>query len=64
MSAETDEGVSTFDRRNIHAIMGGHGTWFSAELLRLCAKADAQNLARIERGFPEHVALFREWWRS
>ncbi len=32
--------LSEFDRQNIGEIVAGHGDWFSAYLLRLCAKAD------------------------
>lgn len=34
---------------------------FSALLYTLIAKADNANLARLEKGFPEFVAAFREW---
>lgn len=37
------------------------GTWFTSHLLRLCAKADKQNLERIRLGFPEVVAAYESW---
>jgi hypothetical protein len=39
-----------------------HGDWFSAQLLRLIAKADDDNRERIRMGFPEHVALWEAWY--
>jgi hypothetical protein len=56
--------LSDFDREHVEAIMGGHGSWFSAELLRMCAKADPGNLERLRLGFPEHVAAYERWMRS
>lgn len=56
--------VSEFDRQEVARIMNGHGTWFTAQLLRLCAKADSSNLERIRQGFPDVVALFEEWRRG
>jgi hypothetical protein len=53
--------ISDFDATHIGAILSGHGTWFSAEVLRLCAKADRGNLERIRRAFPDHVAAFEAW---
>lgn len=54
--------VTEHDRANIGRIMGGYGDWFTAELLRLCAKADNHNRARLRLAFPEHVALYEEWY--
>jgi hypothetical protein len=54
--------ISDYDREHIEEIMGGHGDWFTAQLLRLCAKADANNLERIRRGFPDVVLLFQMWY--
>lgn len=36
--------------------------WFSAELIRLIAKADLGNRERIRKGFPEHVSAFEDWY--
>lgn len=55
------ENLSEFDRERIGEIVGGMGDWFSAELLRLCAKADFENLAKLRLGFPDHVAAFLKW---
>ena len=36
--------------------------WFSAELLRLIAKADTENRERIRYGFPDHVEAYERWY--
>lgn len=53
--------LSAFDRAHVGEILAGHGSWFSAQLLRLCAKADQSNLERIRLGFPEHVQAYEDW---
>ena len=53
--------ISEFDKEHVDEIMVGEGDWFTAQLLRLCAKADRRNLERIRQGFPEVVALFEKW---
>lgn len=56
--------LSDYDRENIDKIMEGHGNWFSAQLLRLCHKADPWTLDQIRRGFPDHVELYETWKRG
>lgn len=56
--------ISDYDRANIGRILAGAGTWFTAELLRLCAHADAENLERIRAGFPDVVEAYEAWRRS
>lgn len=41
--------------------MSGKGTWFTSHLLRLIAKADPYNKAKIKLGFPEHVDAYERW---
>lgn len=53
--------ISEYDETHMDDIMAGHGDWFTAQLLRLCAKADAGNLERIREGFPDVVATYEEW---
>lgn len=53
---------SPHDYENIDAIMGGQGDWFSARLLRLFAKADAENRAKLATIYPAHHALFLDWY--
>lgn len=54
--------VSAYDYENLDEIMNGHGDWFTAQLLRLCAKADSVNLERIRLGFPDVVAAYEDWY--
>lgn len=53
--------MSDFDRAHVGDLIAGHGTWFTAKLLRLCASADAQNLERIRAGFPDVVEAYLDW---
>lgn len=53
--------LSDYDRDNIGQIVGGHGDWFTAHLIRLIAKADLSNRALIAKGFPEVVDAFNDW---
>lgn len=53
--------LSKFDRENIPAIMSGHGDWFTAQLLRLIAKADKQHRALLAKGFSEEVWLVENY---
>jgi hypothetical protein len=53
--------LSEFDRRHIPDLLTGHGSWFTAHLLRLCAKADEQNLARLAEAFPNEVDAYLDW---
>lgn len=53
--------ISKFDRAHVGQLVAGKGDWFTAHLLRLCAKADRENLERIRLGFPEVVEAFEEW---
>ena len=50
--------ISDYDLQHIEDLMCGEGTWFTACLLRLIAKADSYNLARIRLAFPQEVAAF------
>jgi len=53
-----------FDRLHIAEIMNGRGSNFSAQLLRLCAKADDRNLTILSQVYPEHVAAYKRWMES
>lgn len=53
--------MSPFDKENIAKIMDGHGDWFTAQLLRLIAKADVANRERLCAGFPDEVEAFHQW---
>jgi hypothetical protein len=41
--------------------LGGDVTSFTGDLLRLIAKADPGNRARLRAGFPKHVAAWEAW---
>jgi hypothetical protein len=56
--------ISEYDRTNIHEILQGHGTWFSAMLIRLIAHADSDNRERLRQAFPEHVQAYEDWDRK
>jgi len=56
--------LSQFDRENIGAILGGHGDWFTAQLLRLVLKADGHNKELLRLGFPEEVGLVETWQKG
>ena len=54
--------ISQYDIEHIDDILRGEGDWFSAQLLRLCAKADKNTLEQIRAGFPDHVQLWEKWY--
>jgi len=56
--------LTEFDRAHVDEILSGHGSWFSAHLLRLCAKADSENLAQLALAYPDHVAVYLKWKRG
>lgn len=56
--------LSDFDIKNMDRIMVGHGDWFTAQLLRLIAKADEDNIERLRKGFPEEVEIVGRWCRG
>lgn len=47
--------MSEYDKNNLGNILAGEGTWFTAYLLRLIAKADGENLNRLRLSFPDEV---------
>jgi hypothetical protein len=53
-------GLTTYDREHIQQILGGDGTWFTAELLRMVAHADSCTRRRLGRQFPDEVTLVEE----
>ena len=48
--------MTDFDRQHVAEILAGAGTWFTAHLFRLIAKADKDNRRLIALGFPDEVA--------
>lgn len=57
-------GISEYDRANVQLILRGHGDWFSAELLRLIAKADSANREKLRLAFPDAVKAWEDWYRG
>ncbi len=55
--------ISDYDAAHLGDLIAGEGDWFTAKLLRLCAKADPRNLERLRKGFPEVVEAY-ELWKS
>ena len=53
--------MSDYDREHSGAILAGHGTWFTAELLRLCAHADTMNREKLRLAFPDVVEAYDAW---
>jgi hypothetical protein len=53
--------LSEYDKTHLDEILCGHGDWFTAQLLRLIAKSDLSNRARLTKGFPEEVALVNKY---
>lgn len=53
--------LSDYDRSNVGNIISGEGDWFSAELLRLIAKADVENREQLRVAFPDHVEAYEQW---
>jgi hypothetical protein len=52
--------MTEYDKQNIDKILQGEGSWFTAHLLRLIAKADRQNRDKLRMGFPEEVAAYEK----
>lgn len=53
--------MNEYDKQNIGLILSGEGTWFTAHLLRLIAKADEDNKERLRASFPEEVMAVEVW---
>lgn len=57
MSAPSEHDVA----RMTEILTEAEGSWFTAELLRLMAKADPDNRWRLGLGFPEVVKAYEDW---
>lgn len=53
--------ISAYDKAHMSDIIAGHGDWFTANLLRLIAKADFENKAKLRLGFPDVVQAYDTW---
>ena len=55
--------ISKFDRERVGSILRGDGDWFSAQLLRLIAHCDRDNLETLRSVYPDHVEAYEAWQR-
>ena len=56
-----NDGPSAHTIAHMDEIMDGWGDWFSADLLRLIAKADLVNREKLRQAFPKHVLVYELW---
>jgi len=56
--------LSDYDYAHFRDILIGHGDWFSADLLRLIKKADAENKECLRLAFPDHVQAYDDYVNS
>jgi len=54
------ENLSIYDLANMEGIFSEpiHYNWFAAHLLRLCRKADTENMKKLAKVFPDIVAAY------
>ena len=50
-----------YDKAHVGDLLGGKRTWFTAQLLRLIAKADRDNRSKLRKVFPEQVQAVEEY---
>lgn len=53
--------LSHFDLVRMADVLAGTGDWFSAQLMRLIAKSDHEDLERLRLAFPDHVEAWEAW---
>ena len=56
--------LSEYDLQAFGDIVAGHGDWFTAELIRLVAKADESNRSRLRLAFPVEVRAYEAWFHG
>jgi len=56
--------LSSYDVAHVQDILNGEGDWFTAQLLRLVAKADDENRNKLHLAFPEVVDAYFDWYYS
>jgi hypothetical protein len=54
-------GLSSWDIDHLQDIFDGNGEWFTAQLMRLIAKADGVNLEKLRMAYPDEVRVYEEW---
>ena len=53
--------MTEYDKENITEILHGKGTWFTADLFRLIAKADSGNRLKLHEAFPVEVEAVHQY---
>ena len=53
--------MTEYDKENITEILHGKGTWFTADLFRLIAKADSENRLKLHEAFPKEVEVVHQY---
>lgn len=56
--------MTDHDRDHLPGILQGEGTWFTANLLRLIAKADSVNRNKLRQGYPLEVGAVERYQRN
>lgn len=56
--------LTEYDKKHFADILAGNGDWFTAQLMRLIAKASHQNRELLRLGFPAEVAFYERWLRG
>lgn len=60
--------LSDFDKAHVGDIIHGHGTWFTARLIRcldeLLSHADSANRARLLAAFPDEAQAVLDWYKE
>jgi hypothetical protein len=58
--------LSEFDRQNVELILNHpkDTTWWSADMIRLVAKSDAQRTEILRTIVPDHVAAYEAWYST
>jgi hypothetical protein len=53
--------MTEYDKENLQAVLSGHGTWFTAKLLRLISRSDRSKMEQMHLAFPEEVELVYQY---
>ena len=53
--------MTEHDMQNIDKIIQGYGSWFTAHLIRLIAKADVYNRRMLRKAYPREVDAVESW---
>jgi hypothetical protein len=53
--------MSDWDCENLGLILSGHGSWFTAKLIRLVASCDKDTKKQMFKGFPDVVSAVHKF---